>query len=310
MQNQYRSLQNFSSFPHFLFITTILIATTPSAFPATLIVELIDATFSPSTLQIDEGDTVQWDYVSGLSHTITSGTHPDLDPTAGNLFEGSVFANTSFSYTFNDAGTYSYFCQQHYGGGILGTITVVVATDTTPPVITIEEPNPVTVLQNSTYVDAGATALDDTDGTITNNINTDLSSVNTGSVGSFDVTYSVMDEAGNEAIETRTVTVIAADNVYVNGSNDSFEFGTIDFPLKTIAEAVEIAATDATIHIAPGTYDETFVGDFTISSDLDLQLQENSVGTVRIGTISEALISISGFKTRSLPLKLKDNQDE
>ena len=59
----------------------------------------------------------------------------------------------------------------------------------------------------SNYVDAGATALDDIDGDITEEI-TVVNPVNTGAVGSYDVTYNVNDAGGNSATEVvRRVTV-------------------------------------------------------------------------------------------------------
>jgi hypothetical protein len=57
------------------------------------------------------------------------------------------------------------------------------------------------------YIDAGATALDNEDGDITNKIQTD-SNVDNTSIGQYQVKYSVEDNAGNVAAATRTVDVI------------------------------------------------------------------------------------------------------
>jgi len=80
--------------------------------------------------------------------------------------------------------------------------------DTTPPVITrlgdVEE----TIEVGDTYNDAGATALDETDGDITENIVT-VNPVNVNVVGVYTVTYNVSDAALNPATEvTRTVNVV------------------------------------------------------------------------------------------------------
>ena len=67
----------------------------------------------------------------------------------------------------------------------------------------------VTVEQNATYTDAGATATDDIDGDITEKIMTD-NPVNTTVLGTYKVTYNVSNEAGDVAISViRTVEVVA-----------------------------------------------------------------------------------------------------
>jgi len=82
--------------------------------------------------------------------------------------------------------------------------------DTTPPVITLLGSSPVSVTFGSTYVDAGATALDNIDGDITGSIVT-VNPVNTLVVGTYTVTYDVSDAAGNAAAQVkRTVNVVDA----------------------------------------------------------------------------------------------------
>lgn len=79
--------------------------------------------------------------------------------------------------------------------------------DTTPPVITLNGSSPVSINCGSVYSDAGATAEDDVDGTITGSIVT-VNPVNTAVPGEYTVTYNVSDAAGNPATQvTRTVTV-------------------------------------------------------------------------------------------------------
>jgi type II secretory pathway pseudopilin PulG len=76
------------------------------------------------------------------------------------------------------------------------------------PVITLLGDNPVTINVGDTYVDAGATALDDIDGDITDNIVL-TSNVDVETPGEYTVTYNVSDSSGNEAIEViRTVYVL------------------------------------------------------------------------------------------------------
>lgn len=81
-----------------------------------------------------------------------------------------------------------------------------VPTDNTPPVITLNGLETVVIEVGSSYVDAGATASDNVDGVLqpiaVSNVNPDV-------VGSYTVTFSVTDTAGNTAqTQSRTVNVI------------------------------------------------------------------------------------------------------
>jgi Domain of unknown function (DUF5011) len=80
--------------------------------------------------------------------------------------------------------------------------------DTTPPVITLNGAKVVTVPVGTVYNDAGATALDDSDGNITSKIVTTGLPIDTNVIGDHTVTYNVPDQAGNQAVPvTRTVNV-------------------------------------------------------------------------------------------------------
>ncbi len=81
--------------------------------------------------------------------------------------------------------------------------------DTTPPVITLFGDNPQVITTGTAYTELGATATDNVDGNITASIVIDASAVDTSTLGSYTVTYNIMDAAGNAATEvTRTVTVV------------------------------------------------------------------------------------------------------
>ncbi len=80
--------------------------------------------------------------------------------------------------------------------------------DVIPPVITLIGDNPQSFEVGSSYVELGATAIDNKDGDITEIIIIDASAVNMNVVDSYSVTYDVQDAAGNDAIQiTRTVNV-------------------------------------------------------------------------------------------------------
>ena len=84
-------------------------------------------------------------------------------------------------------------------------INVVLPPDTTAPIITIVGGSPLTIAIGSTYVDQGATAQDDVDQTVEV---TTSGNVDTAVLGSYTLTYTATDTAGNEATATRVVNVV------------------------------------------------------------------------------------------------------
>jgi len=97
-----------------------------------------DATFSASgfqfnadgstgtpidTVHIDVGQTVLWQWVSGL-HTITSGTG-STDPNVGLIFDQPLdTSNRQFFHTYTSGGTFPFFCSIHEGLNMRGVVIV------------------------------------------------------------------------------------------------------------------------------------------------------------------------------------------
>ncbi len=89
--------------------------------------------------------------------------------------------------------------------------------DKEAPLITLLGDASVTLVLGDTYQDAGATAIDDIDGNVSANITT-TTTVDTSKVGTYQVTYSVLDSAGNEANKSRNVQVITAESLGVKAN--------------------------------------------------------------------------------------------
>jgi len=67
--------------------------------------------YLPGDISINAGDTVIWANIDTAAHTVTSGT-----PTDGpdGTFDSSLFmSGTTFEVTFDDSGSYDYFCMVH-----------------------------------------------------------------------------------------------------------------------------------------------------------------------------------------------------
>ena len=94
------------------------------AAPAANAVTVEHVAFSPASLQIDAGTEVTWtNRDAEVVHTATSGTPgdkgvPGLDngtpPEPDGVFDGEMDgADATFSFTFDEPGTYAYFCRVH-----------------------------------------------------------------------------------------------------------------------------------------------------------------------------------------------------
>ena len=101
----------------------------------------------------------------------------------------------------------------------IGQHTPSAASDSTAPVITLTGNQIVEVALNASYSDAGATASDDTDGTITSDIVTG-NSVDTAVAGTYAVTYNVNDAASNAAVQV--VRTVIVDPWNFNGSKQGW----------------------------------------------------------------------------------------
>lgn len=95
------------------------------------------------------------------------------------------------------------------------------AIDTLKPVITLLGDNPDTTYKGVSYVDAGATALDDKDGDITSRI-VKSGSVDSSTVGTYIISYVVSDNWGLKDSITRTVVVLDSTNVGMNENQLNF----------------------------------------------------------------------------------------
>ena len=78
--------------------------------------------------------------------------------------------------------------------------------DPIPPTLTLKGDSEMTIQAGSDYKDPGYTAADNVDGDLTSKVTVE-GSVNTYSAGTYTLTYTVKDNYGNEASDTRTVTV-------------------------------------------------------------------------------------------------------
>ena len=131
--------------------------------------------------------------------------------TAVDNIDGDITNNvdTSGNVDVNTVGTYhvTYNVTDTCGNVAIEKVRTIHVVDTTPPIITLIGDALIKTEANIPYVDPGATAIDNYDGDISNNIDI-LNNVNTDVNGTYTITYNVTDSNGNAATEViRTVIV-------------------------------------------------------------------------------------------------------
>jgi len=153
----------------------------------------------------------------------------------------------------------------------LEALLASLTTDTTAPVITLIGANPQVLTVGDSYTELGTTVTDNVDKGLTATI--DATKVDTTKVGTYTVTYSVKDAAGNAGTKTRTVKVNAASTqadkeapvITLTGANPQIltvggsytELGAtvtdnVDKGLKATIDATKVDTTKA------GTYTVTY----------------------------------------------------
>jgi plastocyanin len=90
----------------------LLFTISPVSGQSTSAVHIHDSVFDPQSITVHAGDTVVFSNDDSITHNVTGGP----------LKSGDLDAGKSWSYTFKDAGTYSYVCTYH--SWMKGTITV------------------------------------------------------------------------------------------------------------------------------------------------------------------------------------------
>ena len=133
------------------------------------------------------------------------------------------------------------------------TFNVAVA-DNTPPILVLNGENPLSLEVGDTYTEEGSVATDNVDGPVAVTI---TGAVDTGTPGTYTLTYAAFDVAGNPASMTRTVTV--SDNTAPTISNVP---GTITAEATSDAGAVatyteptadDLSSAGASISCAPAS---------------------------------------------------------
>lgn len=92
--------------------TTTQTGTPDAAAAAT--VEITEFAYSPKEITVKVGDTVEWVNRDAFLHTVTSGAVDGPENLPDDKFDENLEeAGSKASVTFDEAGTFTYFCKQH-----------------------------------------------------------------------------------------------------------------------------------------------------------------------------------------------------
>ena len=169
--------------------------------------------------------------------------------------------------------------------------------DTTLPLITLSGSSTVTQEAKGIYVDRGAIASDTLDGNLTGKVKS-VSTVNTDSLGSYSVTYSVSDANGNAAIEVaRVVNVVDTTPPVIT------LLGGATIQNEALAEFIDPGVNVVDLvdgNLVPtitGTIDVNTVGTYVLKYNAKDSAGNNAIEVQRVVTIGDTgapVISLNG----------------
>jgi plastocyanin len=179
---------------------------------ATVTVEMRNNVFVPANITIQTGDTVTW---------VQRGSNHDTVSYDGLWDSGFLRLNDTFSFKFNNAGSFGYYCTPHEQVGMIGNVTVQAGANQ-PPTVTLTAPASGATFLTTDSITFSATASDN--GSVTkveffsdgNLVGTDTVSpysvLATLTAGSHSITAKATDNAG-------AATTSAAVTITVNAPN-------------------------------------------------------------------------------------------
>jgi len=211
-------------------------------------------------------------------HVVNGQPYNELGATASDIEDGDISDQIIFSGDYVDTntnGTYNViYSVTDSDGNLVSATRVVTVADDQPPVLTLIGPDTVNITENGTYTEQGATAHDDLDGDISANINIGGDTVDTSTVGSYNVVYTITDSVGHTASKTRVVNVVA------NALPTITLLGDNPFDLTRTDAFVDPGAT------ATDTEDGDITDDIIVD---DSGLDVNTIGTYSVNyTVTDA----------------------
>lgn len=190
--------------------------------------------------------------------------------------------------------------------------------DTEKPEITLIGEKEITINQGIDYKDEGARATDNNDGDITSKISVS-GNVDTSKPGTYAITYTVTDKAGNRAEATRKITVVATTTTTVKQTTTTKNNNQVRTTTKRVITTTQRITTPPTITLRgstiieidagtrytdPGYYATDAMGmDITASVNVSGSVNTSVAGTYTIKYYVTDSYGNSSSKTRTVKVK-------
>ena len=270
--------------------------------------------YNPAT-QTTDSDTLQFRVL--FSEAVTRVNSDDFELSPGSPTSGAITAVTGSGSQYyvtvgsSQAGTYNLDISDDNNiidssSNPLSSTTptgddqsyVVTATaDTTPPALTLVGSPTVSISVGSTYADSGATCIDDTDGDITSQIVTS-GSVDTGTAGTYILTFSCTDTASNSATQvSRTVFVVSSAPTVTsitrhNPATQTTDSNTLQFSVLFSEAVTGVSADD--FELSPGSptsaaYTYTSAPSLFVPYDV---VKTDTITVTDSGTVTSVSVSV------------------
>ncbi|HXI71061.1 MAG TPA: invasin domain 3-containing protein [Verrucomicrobiae bacterium] len=254
---------------------------------------------SPASINNTCGDSATFTVTPAAGATSYQWYDPSLQPIPGATTTTLVLNNTHPS----DSGAYLIVAT-----GLTGTFTnsaMLLTTDTSPPLITLNGSGTNIIALNSTYTEFGATAYDTCPGNSLT-VNT-AGTVNTAVIGEYDITYSAVTGAGVPGSQIRVVQVVdpVLNNLVITpssvapqcGSNVTFMASVVGLPPITYqwydnnAKAIP-DATNASYTLVDPT--DASVGGYTVIAQNAYNALTNSATIASVLHTAPPVMTLNG----------------
>jgi hypothetical protein len=254
-------------------------------------------------------------------------TFTDPGATATDTCAGSLPVNSSGTVDPNTPGTYVIHYSASDGTHTATATRTVKVVDTTPPVVTLNGPDPLTVECHTSFGDPGATASDSCDASVPVSVS---GSVNVNVPGAYMLTYTATDDSGNTGTATRTVNVVdtSGPTITINPNqqmslwpaNHKYQTVTVNDFVLSASDACDSTVNRSKVYIVKITSDEieNGNGDGNTSDDIviapgcksaQLRAEREGGGDGRVYTITFKVVDAAGnFVTATATVTVPKSQ--
>ena len=245
-------------------------------------------TIEESTLEVNQTTTL-----TAIAH-YNDNTNQEVSSSVSWVVADTTLVNIDANGTLKalDSGTTNMVA--HVGNIDSNSVTLeVLALDTTPPTLTLNDESELTLLLGTAYTELGARVTDDRDDNVTI---TQSGTVDVNNVGTYSITYTAIDKAGNESSITRTVHVVLPPDVTppvltLNGqATMTLHHGTTYTELGATANDERDGSVPVTI---TGNVETTVSENYTVTYTAQDSVDNQATTTRNITVLAPALTSIS-----------------